>query len=100
MGFARNSRAIGLARESPDTPIVLDHTGMSVDCAAAEIEAWKKAMKLFATEPNVSCKISGAGVGDWKWTVDSTRPYALRAIEAFGVERCMFASNFPVDKLG
>ena len=38
-------------------------------------------------------------MGDWKWTTQSIRPYVLSAIEIFGVERCMFASNFPVDKL-
>lgn len=38
-------------------------------------------------------------MGDWEWTVDSIRPFVLYAIGAFGPERCMFASNFPVDKL-
>jgi predicted TIM-barrel fold metal-dependent hydrolase len=97
--YTQMEEAVALAREFPDTPIVLNHTGMPVDRAPAEIEAWKKAMKLLATAPNISCKISGLGMGDWKWTVDSIRPYVLHAIEAFGVERCMFASNFPVDKL-
>jgi predicted TIM-barrel fold metal-dependent hydrolase len=56
-------------------------------------------MKRLATAPNVVCKISGLGMGDWNWTVDSIRPYVESAIEAFGVGRCMFATNFPVDKL-
>lgn len=38
-------------------------------------------------------------MGDRKWTVESIRPFVLDALDAFGVERCMFASNFPVDKL-
>jgi predicted TIM-barrel fold metal-dependent hydrolase len=38
-------------------------------------------------------------VVDWRWTVESIRPFVLQTIEAFGVSRCMFASNFPVDKL-
>jgi predicted TIM-barrel fold metal-dependent hydrolase len=97
--YTQMEEAVALAREFPDTPIVLNHTGMPVDRAPAEIEGWKKAMKLLATAPNVSCKISGLGMGDWEWTVDSIRPYVLHAIDAFGVERCMFASNFPVDKL-
>jgi predicted TIM-barrel fold metal-dependent hydrolase len=36
---------------------------------------------------------------DWHWTPDSLRPFVLETIEIFGVERCLFASNFPVDKL-
>jgi predicted TIM-barrel fold metal-dependent hydrolase len=36
---------------------------------------------------------------DWNWTLESIRPFVLQTIEAFGVSRCMFASNFPVDKL-
>ncbi|WP_051504621.1 amidohydrolase family protein [Robbsia andropogonis] len=55
-------------------------------------------MKLLASSPNVSCKISGLGMANWKWAVDSIRPFVLDAIDAFGVERCMFVSNFPVDK--
>jgi predicted TIM-barrel fold metal-dependent hydrolase len=47
----------------------------------------------------VAVKISGLGVADRHWTVKSIRPFVLEAIEAFGVSRCMFASNFPVDKL-
>ncbi|NRO97230.1 amidohydrolase family protein [Paraburkholderia sp. NMBU_R16] len=97
--YTQMEEATALARDFPDTPIVLNHTGMPVDREREEIEAWKKAMKMLASAPNVSCKISGLGMGDWRWTVDSIRPFVLDAIEAFGVERCMFASNFPVDKL-
>jgi predicted TIM-barrel fold metal-dependent hydrolase len=56
-------------------------------------------MTSLASADNVFCKISGLGMGDWKWTEDSIRPFVLHAIEAFGVNRCMFASNFPVDRL-
>jgi predicted TIM-barrel fold metal-dependent hydrolase len=38
-------------------------------------------------------------MGDWNWTTDSIKPFVLDAIDAFGTKRCMFASNFPVDKL-
>lgn len=97
--YTQMEEAVALAKAFPDTPIVLNHTGMPVDRSPAEIDAWRKNMKLLASAPNVSCKISGLGMGDWKWSVDSIRPFVLDAIEAFGVERCMFASNFPVDKL-
>jgi predicted TIM-barrel fold metal-dependent hydrolase len=72
---------------------------MPVDRTPAEIEGWKRGMTSLASADNVFCKISGLGMGDWKWTEDSIRPFVLHAIEAFGVNRCMFASNFPVDRL-
>ena len=88
-----------LARSFPDTQIILDHTGMPVDRAPEDIGGWRKAMARLAEAPNVACKISGLGMADWTWTAESIRPYVLDAIEAFGTDRCMFASNFPVDKL-
>jgi predicted TIM-barrel fold metal-dependent hydrolase len=52
-----------------------------------------------AAASNVAVKISGLGMFDHHWTVESLRPYVLEAIDAFGVERSMFASNFTVDRL-
>ncbi|MGH7117972.1 MAG: amidohydrolase family protein [Acetobacteraceae bacterium] len=88
-----------LARRFPDTQIILDHTGMPVDRSAEQITDWAKGMRRLAEAQNVACKISGLGMGDPTWTVETIRPFVLTAIEAFGVDRCMFASNFPVDKL-
>jgi predicted TIM-barrel fold metal-dependent hydrolase len=56
-------------------------------------------MRALAAVPNVVSKISGLGAFDWHWSADSIRPFVLETIEIFGVSRCMFASNFPVDKL-
>lgn len=91
--------AFQVAKRFPDTQVILNHTGMPLDRSPADIEGWRKGMARLAEAPNVACKVSGLGLGDWSWTVDSIRPYALYAIETFGVDRCMFASNFPVDKL-
>jgi predicted TIM-barrel fold metal-dependent hydrolase len=60
---------------------------------------WRDGMRGLATCPNVMVKISGLGMVDHAWTVESIRPYVLETIDAFGVDRCMFASNFPVDRL-
>lgn len=87
-----------LALAYPGIPIMLNHTGMQVD-GPGHFEPWRSALRRLAEAPNVMCKISGLGMGDHNWTVDSLRPYVETALEAFGVERCMFASNFPVDKL-
>jgi predicted TIM-barrel fold metal-dependent hydrolase len=96
--YPQMEEAYDLARAFPDTQIILNHTGMQVD-GMAHFEAWKAGMARLAQAPNVACKISGLGMGDWSWTTESIRPYVEEAIAAFGVDRCMFASNFPVDEL-
>jgi predicted TIM-barrel fold metal-dependent hydrolase len=96
---AQMSDAAALALAYPDTLIILDHAGMAVDRDKEGIQRWRHGMRKLATAPNVAVKISGLGTVDWKWTVESIRPFVLQTIEAFGVHRCMFASNFPVDQL-
>ncbi len=91
--------AARLASAHPDTPIVLNHTGMPIDRDADGLDTWRRGMRLLAQADNVSVKISGLGMVDWKWTTESLCPFVLEAIDAFGVERSMFASNFPVDKI-
>ncbi len=91
--------AAALAAAHPDTPIVLNHTGMATDRDAEGIAAWKRGMGLLARQPNVAVKISGLGMVDRAWTAASIRPFVLDTIELFGPDRAMFASDFPVDKI-
>lgn len=92
--------AAELARAHPATTLILNHTGMFVDRGSvAGWRAWRDGMRALASCPNVCAKISGMGMIDHRWTVESLRPYALETIDAFGVGRAMFASNFPVDRL-
>jgi predicted TIM-barrel fold metal-dependent hydrolase len=92
--------AAGLARAHPDTALILNHTGMFVDRGSvAGWREWRDGLRALAANPNVSVKISGLGMVDHGWSVESIRPYVLETIDAFGVARCMFASNFPVDRL-
>ena len=55
------------------------------------------AFAIVAACPNVAVKISGIGLAGKRWTVDENRPVVLDTIALFGPDRCMFASNFPVD---
>ena len=82
--------ATRLARAFAETTIVLNHTGLPLD---PEIDGWRDAMANLARCPNVAVKISGLG------RVTKKRDVVLATIELFGVPRCMFASNFPVDRL-
>lgn len=92
--------AAALARAHPDTPFIVNHAGMFVDrSSVAGYRAWRDGMRLLAGCANVSVKISGLAMFDHQWTVESLRPYVLETIDTFGVERAMFASNFPVDRL-
>lgn len=88
-----------LARQHPEAQIILNHTGMPIGRSDDEIAHWRVQLRALAAEPNVSIKISGLGMVDHRWDAASLRPFAREAIEAFGAERAMFASNFPVDKL-
>lgn len=88
-----------LAGEFPNIPIVLDHAGLPAERTPEYFEHWREGMRTAAEAENVICKVSGLGMGDNEWTVDSIRPYVLHCIETFGVERSLFATNWPVDSL-
>jgi predicted TIM-barrel fold metal-dependent hydrolase len=88
-----------LARDFPQTTLILNHTGMCIDRDLDGWREWRDGMRALGAEPNIAVKISGLGMIDHSWTVESLRPYVLETIDAFGVARCMFASNFPVDRL-
>jgi predicted TIM-barrel fold metal-dependent hydrolase len=88
-----------LAARAPSTCIVLNHAGMWADRDLAGWRAWKAGLRVLAAQPNIAVKISGLGMMDPGWTTEGIRPLVLETIEAFGTDRAMFASNFPVDKL-
>jgi len=91
--------AAALANEHHDTQFIVNHAGMFVDRnSVAGYRAWREGMRTLARCPNVAVKISGLAMFDHQWTVESLRPYVLETIDTFGVERAMFASNFPVDR--
>ena len=91
--------AAALCREFPDTLLVLNHTGLPADRSAEALADWKRALRELAACPNAAIKISGLGVPGVRWSAELNREIVLAAIEIFGVERAMFASNFPVDSL-
>jgi predicted TIM-barrel fold metal-dependent hydrolase len=91
--------AAELARDFPQTQIILNHTGLPSDRSEQGLAGWREAMRVLAEQPNVACKISGLGQPGQAWTVASNGPVVLDTIAIFGIERCMFASNFPVDSL-
>jgi len=93
------AEAATIVARTPKIQFILNHTGMPRERTDAAFQEWRDGMSKLAVNPNIAVKISGLGMTEHKWTIDSIRPYVLSTIEAFGVDRCMFASNFPVDKL-
>ncbi len=116
--FTQLMELADLARAFPDTPIIVNHTGgiLGVGSYAGKREAlfqeWKRAVTELASCPNVMMKLGGLGMPrcgfGWHEQVEppsstelaaAMAPYHLYCIEVFGAERCMFESNFPVDKI-
>jgi L-fuconolactonase len=81
-----------------ELPVVVEHTGWPRADDADEYDLWKQGMSALADlRDNVTCKLSGLAM-----PMQSMKPYVFKrwiegAIERFGTDRCMFASNFPVD---
>jgi L-fuconolactonase len=88
--------AKGLRRHE-DLVVVLEHTGWPIAVGEGAFEAWHREMKLFAELPNTFCKLSGLGMVVHSTDLEVFQAYFRASIELFGPDRCMFASNFPVD---
>ncbi|HEY0420265.1 MAG TPA: amidohydrolase family protein [Acetobacteraceae bacterium] len=91
--------ALDLVAAYPDTPLVLNHTGLPADRSPAGLASWRAAMQRLAAAPQVSVKISGLGLRGQPWQVADNAGIISDTIEIFGCDRCLFASNFPVDGL-
>ena len=114
----QNAELAAVARACPDTSIVLDHFGTPLGVGAFAdrrdeiFEEWKVGLVDAASCDNVTLKVGGMAMPDngfgWHTAerpptsdefVDAQGRYYRFAIETFGPDRCMFESNFPVDRL-
>ncbi len=93
------AKLAALAKDFPDITIILDHAGFPQERNNDYFNHWRSGMASVAETHNIFCKISGLGMGDNDWTVESIRPYVETCIELFGCERSLFATNWPVDSL-
>ncbi|WP_428341784.1 amidohydrolase family protein [Mycobacterium sp.] len=81
-----------------DLVVVIEHTGWPRNDSHEERALWTEGMNALATlGNNVLCKLSGLAMPLGSMAVDVMAPWLEHAIGAFGVDRCLFASNFPVD---
>jgi predicted TIM-barrel fold metal-dependent hydrolase len=88
--------AARLAARFPETLILVNHAGSPADRDSEGMSRWRRGLRALAAQPNVRIKISDLVAYDHDWTLESLRPVVLECIEAFGTDRAMFASDFPV----
>ena len=88
-----------LLEQVPDTKVALCHAGSPHDRTPAGIAAWAQALNALSDLPHVTCKLSGLGMFQHDWTTEDFRPLVETCLDQFGMTRCMFGSNFPVDSL-
>ncbi|MNF88445.1 Amidohydrolase [compost metagenome] len=91
--------AEALARDFPETLLILNHAGLPSDRSEQGLANWHAAMARFAELPNAAVKISGIGQAGKPWRAEDNAWIVRETIAMFGSERAMFASNFPVDGL-
>jgi len=87
--------AVETAQALPQLRFVLDHAAKP-DIAHGELDPWRAQIAALGALPNVAAKLSGLVTETDTWTVDRLRPYADVLFDAFGAERIMFGSDWPV----
>lgn len=88
-----------LINNYPDFLIVIEHCGMPVIGGVEDRVYWLKQLRKLAELPNTFIKLSGLGMFFHDYNAAQVHPYLLDCIELFGIDRCFFGSNFPVESL-
>ncbi len=91
--------AAELAAACPKVTFVLQHAGMLEDLSPEGIAAWREGMTLLAGQPNITSKLSGLGTFLRRNDPETIAFIIGETLALFGPERCLFGSNFPIEKL-
>jgi predicted TIM-barrel fold metal-dependent hydrolase len=91
--------AADLAAACPDVTFVLQHAGMLEELSPGGLATWRAGMTLLAGQPNIVSKLSGLGTFLRRNDASHIRLIAVQTLALFGAERCLFGSNFPIEKL-
>jgi predicted TIM-barrel fold metal-dependent hydrolase len=78
---------------------VLEHAGMLEDMSEAGWKDWREGMQRLADEPNMNVKLSGLGTFVHACRADVMGPIIQETVDIFGADRCLYGSNFPIEKL-
>jgi len=93
------SGAADLAEACPNVTFVLQHAGMLEDLSPAGRTAWRTGMERLAACPNIVCKLSGLGTFIHRNDPAHVAGIVTDTVAIFGADRCLFGSNFPIEKL-
>ena len=96
--WTQYSDAFDIIKSHPNILNIINHAGTPRKRDAEYLLNWRNGLKMLAKTSNTVMKISGLGMFDQQWTTESIKPLVLDCIEIFGIERCFFSTNFPVDK--
>lgn len=99
VGPDRVAEALELVTAIPAVTLCLDHAGMPQDLTREHFQRWSDGIRALAEHENVVVKISAFGQWAGQWTIDVLRPWVEVCLDAFGPDRSLFGSNFPVDGL-
>jgi predicted TIM-barrel fold metal-dependent hydrolase len=91
--------AADLAASCPRVTFVLQHAGMLEDLTPTGRAAWRAGMALLAAQPNVVAKLSGFGTFIHRNDADHIGRLIVETVALFGADRCLWGSNFPIEKL-
>ena len=91
--------AAGLAEACPNVTLILQHAGMLEDLSPQGRAAWRTGMAKLAQRPNVVSKLSGLGTFIHRNDAAHIAEILKDTVATFGAERCLFGSNFPIEKL-
>jgi predicted TIM-barrel fold metal-dependent hydrolase len=88
-----------LALRHPGITLCIDLAGFPRERTREYFERWRAGMHAIAEAENTVVKICGLGMADHRWTIESLRPWVMECIDAFGVARSFFGTNWPHDRL-
>jgi predicted TIM-barrel fold metal-dependent hydrolase len=91
--------AAELAASAPKVTFILQHAGMLEDLSPDGWARWRNGMRLLAAQPNIVSKLSALGTFIHKSDPEHIAGIVRETIDIFGPTRCLFGSNFPVEKL-
>lgn len=95
--FRQLGPTVELVRQCPETQFILDHIAKP-NVRGEEMEPWASQISDLASLPNVVCKVSGVltEADHDNWSIDEVRPYVEHVLAAFGEDRVVFGSDWPV----
>jgi predicted TIM-barrel fold metal-dependent hydrolase len=93
------THAVDLIKAFPGVKMILVHAGMLTERTQAAIDQWRAALTTMAAFPNLHVKISGLGMYSSGITLPQARQVIRDVVQIFGVDRTIYGSNFPLEKL-